>query len=278
MCARKLAPPGFPVAFAVLTPAAALNIWDGQYDFIFGDLWLLTFAMLATKPVRAGSSAALMTFKPHLGILVAVTMVAHLRIRAALVASLATAIVVAASIYFFGTQAWANFFAITTKNQFVILNRSTEQFYFLMMPSAYLVFGLYGQIVFTFIGLAYLWTVRKVELKTLAFPAATATFLVLPYSFNYDMTVVCLGIAILLWSHWHTLKGTEVLVLILAFNSPQLTFIAAGTVPFILAGALWIQCRIARSDDVLAREAPRPEPFAVPSPLPWTPPPVRRAH
>src|SRR5690242_68550 len=72
-CARLFLPKGFPPLIAALTPAATINIWAGHYGFLFGGLWLLCFYFLDQKPKLAGMFAGLLTFKPHLGLMIAVT-------------------------------------------------------------------------------------------------------------------------------------------------------------------------------------------------------------
>jgi hypothetical protein len=82
----------------------------------------------------------------------------------------------------------------------------------------------------------------------LAFISATATFLILPYAFNYDMTVVCLGFALMLFRHWGDLPGWQRAALIGGYLSPQMTFLGwaleAPIVPAVLLAGLHAQIRL----------------------------------
>lgn len=75
------------------------------------------------------------------------------------------------------------------------------------------------------------------------FTLATASFLILPYAHNYDMTVVSLGFAVLLYCQWEALSLFERGVGALGFLSPALTFLIGWAVPPILLIGLLIQAR-----------------------------------
>lgn len=242
--ARPYLPSRFPLALSVLTPAATINIWNGHYGFLFGGLWLLFFRNLDRKPNASGIAAGLLTFKPHLGLVIAVTM---LRYRRALIAAIATsAILIVLTTAIFGFDTWRAFLTATTATQSKILTRTTPQFYFMMMPSAYVVFGrsmigVAAQITFASAAAFLLARHRRWN----AFSASTATFLIIPYVFNYDMTVACLGFAILLFEKWSELGNWQRRALVLAFFSPELTYFAPILVPFVLLAALNIQLSLA---------------------------------
>jgi alpha-1,2-mannosyltransferase len=76
---------------------------------------------------------------------------------------------------------------------------------------------------------------------------ATATFLVLPYAFNYDMGVVGLGAAMLLFDRKRQLDLFERMVALLALGAPVLVLmlspIAVPILPLALLGFLWVQAR-----------------------------------
>ncbi len=54
--------------FIVLSPAGALNILAGQNGFIVGALIVFACVHLTRRPILAGLSWAILTMKPHLGI------------------------------------------------------------------------------------------------------------------------------------------------------------------------------------------------------------------
>lgn len=244
--ARKSLPDGFRPIWVLLTPAALLNIWNGHYGFILGSLWLLCFRNLRERPVRSGIYAGLLTFKPHMGLLVAVATATR---RWALVGAMATTLVlVLASAAVFGPGTWQDFFVATTSAQSDVLTRTTGDFYFRMMPSAYVAFGqgrlaIVAQILFAAGAIALIARSRRID----PFAFATATFLIVPYVFNYDMTVACLGFGTLLWSRWPDLSLSNRTALSVAFVSPELTYFAPWIVPPALIAALYVQTSVVQS-------------------------------
>lgn len=232
----------FAPILAVLTPAAALNLWNGHYGLFIGALWLIFFRYLHDRPGRAGFAAAALTFKPHMGLFIALAALTER--RTFIVAALATVLLVVASVAAFGPSSWYGFFIETAAAQADILTREGGDFYFKMMPSAYVAFGRGGvawvaQAVASIAAIAMLVRARRTD----AFTLATATFIVVPYVFVYDMTVVCLGFAILLWRDWETMRGWEKLVLTAAFFVPDLSLLVQPVVPPILLAAFTVQLR-----------------------------------
>ena len=79
----------------------------------------------------------------------------------------------------------------------------------------------------------------------LAFISATATFLILPYAFNYDMTVVSLGFALMLFRNWDDLPVWQRAALIGGYLSPQMTFLGkileVPIAPAVLLAGLYAQ-------------------------------------
>jgi hypothetical protein len=128
------------------------------------------------------------------------------------------------------------------------------------MVSAYVAlrhtpFALSGHLLVSGLTLALLWRARRSSFAELCFPLATATFLILPYAFGYDMGVVSIGFASLVYSRWSELTIGEKLIAALACLSPALTF-TGFVAPLLLAG-LWLQ--VSRS---LLRSSTSGEPSA----------------
>jgi hypothetical protein len=242
-CAKPNLPEHFPPYLAAFTTAGWLTIWNGHYAFLLGGLWLLFFRWIERRPAHAGIAAGLMTFKPHMGLIIAAT--ALKRPIAVGIAVATTAGLVIASAMIFGPHRWLDFVNSTTVTQGEILSSPAPDLYFRMMPSAYVSFGrgLTGaaaQIAFAIVAIGLLWRSRQWD----AFSAATATFLIVPYVFNYDMTVACLGFAICLFQHWRTLPLSQRAGLFFAFLSPELTFYIPQLVPLGLLYALAVQLEI----------------------------------
>ena len=245
--ARPYLPKGFPPLLAALTPAATICMWDGQFGLFIGALWLIVFRYCDRRPFQAGLAAAVMTIKPHLGLFVAALLVT--RPKALATAILATGVLVIASGLAFGWYSWAAFLFDTTRDQANILEQSSEQFYFNMMPTVFPAvgggtIGIAAQVAGAAFALWQMWRIRRLPPVELAFPAATATFLILPYAFNYDMTVAALGFAVLLFGRWGDLSWDEKAILTIGFLSPQFTFISSLIAPVALALSLHVQCQL----------------------------------
>jgi hypothetical protein len=242
--ARPFLPKGFPLWLSVLTPAATINIWNGHYGFVLGGLWMLFFHHVERHPRRAGLFAGLLTFKPHLGIMVAVS---SLRSRATLISATVTAAtLVLLSGSLFGWETWYEFLTDTSAVQTRLLTSDATRFYFMLMPSPYVQFGrgtegLVAQLLFAGAAVMLLVKHRRWD----AFSAATATFLIVPYCFNYDMTVACLGFAIVLFERWSSLRRVQRACLLLAFLAPELIYFVGPIVPVALLAGLHVQLRLA---------------------------------
>jgi hypothetical protein len=228
--ARRACPAGFPWLLAGLTPAALINIVWGHYGFLYGALWLLAF-----EPRRsAGIAAALLTFKPHLGLLVAAAMASDRRRLGLAVAG--TLLLVLASAAAFGWPAWRAFFVDTFRFQAgLIAPDKREQLMFLQVSPLIS----YGWLGWAYSATLAIWLAARCFN---VFTAATATFLIVPYGFHYDMTVACLGFAVTLFAK-PRMRLWERLACALGFLSPALVlygnFLAA---PILLVG-LWVQTR-----------------------------------
>jgi hypothetical protein len=229
----------FAPALAVLTPAAALNMWNGHYGLILGALWLFFFA---SRGAKAGWIASLMTIKPHMGLFIGLAALRDWRTVVAAIAG--TFGLVALSVALFEPASWYGFVNNTIADQTEILTRPNAEFYFKLMPSAYTAFGrgflaVVLQLIFGGIALWLIIRSRRID----PFALATATFLIVPYVFVYDMTVACLGFAIIIWRDWARLFFAEKTILTLAFLVPNVTLGLPALAPPILLMALWIQTR-----------------------------------
>ena len=197
---------GLPAWLAVITPAALLNVWAGHYGFLFGALWLGAWSQLDRRPRLAGVLVGLLIVKPHLAILMPLLLAARGAWRAFIYAGMTVVVLIAISGLTFGWQLWADYFTDTLLLQAAMVER-TEEVFLRIMPTAYPAFRLAGlappaawllQAVCAVcaIGALLRWMPRDPRHAGLA--AATATFLVLPYAFNYDMTIVGMAAVILL--------------------------------------------------------------------------------
>jgi alpha-1,2-mannosyltransferase len=95
-------------------PAVFWTVTHGQTSFLTTSLFSWGLLQLSRRPVLAGILFGALTFKPHLGLLLPVALIAGRHWRAVVAAALTALLSVAASIFLFGTAVWADFLASTT--------------------------------------------------------------------------------------------------------------------------------------------------------------------
>jgi hypothetical protein len=250
-----LARAGLPWWTAALVPAVFINIWAGHHGFILAALWLAAFASIERRPATAGLLIALLTLKPHMGVLIPLVLLLRRQWKAAAVAAAATLALVALSGLIFGWASWAAYFDWTARLQAEMLLRHKMVFFY-FMPTAYVTallatksfaVALAAQILF---GAAALVILVRAALSRMPWPelglvTATATFLVLPYAFNYDMVVVGVAATILLFGqplHW---AGR--IIALFALGTPILVmganYEAIPLLPALLLAFLFVQAR-----------------------------------
>jgi hypothetical protein len=213
----------------------------------YGQFGLFSSALFLFSMRGSGVAAGLLTMKPHLGILLAAVLAVKKRVRQIMVALGVVAALLLGAEALFGLG--ASFLGEGLKTQARVMTNSFDAAYFNVMPSAYValrhsVLQWPGQALAAAIALFILWQFRAAEMKDLAFPVSTATFIVLPYSFGYDMALVSVGFAVILYRYWSELTWPERMVAILAFSAPNL--IKTHVVPLILLAGLWLQLLVWR--------------------------------
>lgn len=224
-----LATARLPMVVALVLPASIVNIWAGHYGFLVGALGLYGWRYLDKQPLIAGIFFGLLTIKPHLGVLIAMMLVFRREWVAIGTAIATTAALVAISSLFFGFELWPIYLFKTLFFQADLFTDITRAFHH-MMPTTSAAFLILGFSEFTTkilqaISAAYAVAIviqawrLKVNTLDLGLIATVAVFLVVPYAFNYDLTVVSLA-AIIFWAraeNWVDHKARTLIRLIFAF-------------------------------------------------------------
>lgn len=223
--AWPLMPKGLPLAVAVMTPACYINLRYGQSGLLSAALFLLAF-----RP--NGIAAALLTFKPQLGALV---IPAVARSPKAFVTAVVLTVAMVAASALIWPDAWPGWFQHATKFQGAKLASGAEQAWMSKAVTPMIWYGLAGWLVYA-AGAA--WFLSR---NYNVFTAATATFLISPYGFHYDMAAVCLGFLILLYSHWDELPHWQKAAASLAFLTPVIVDYGTWLIPPILLVGLFVQ-------------------------------------
>jgi hypothetical protein len=191
------------LAFA---PACLINTIGGQNGFLSAALLLGGTLVLDRRPVLAGVLFGLLTFKPHLGIVLPFVLLVLGAWRTIISAVATAAALVAASVALFGVEPWRQYLDVAGAFQVLLLERFYG-FYTSMMVSitaSARTFGLPYSVALAIqvavavpVLVAACWAMRRTaDPCRRAFVLATAAPLLTPYMFNYDLTAVA---AVLVW-------------------------------------------------------------------------------
>lgn len=209
------------------------------------------------RPAVAGLAIALLTLKPHMGVLIPLLLLLRGEWRTIAAAAAGTVTLFLLSVALFGWGVWADYFGSTAAVQTSLLAQQGG-FFLSMMPTPYVSFWLASGSMAAAIAAhaafagAALWILVRSALRGAAWPelglmAATATFLVVPYAFDYDMAVVGLAAAMLLYGDGAELSLWERLCALLALAAPIMVLATNGIglplLPFASLGFLVAQAR-----------------------------------
>jgi arabinofuranan 3-O-arabinosyltransferase len=97
---------------AVAFPAVLANFMTGQNGFLSASLIGGTLALMERQPVCAGVLLGLLTYKPHLGLLFPIALVAGGHWRVFITAGIVAALMAATSLVAFGAESWHAFFPV----------------------------------------------------------------------------------------------------------------------------------------------------------------------
>lgn len=220
----------------LLTPAALMNIWAGHYGFLIGALFLMGWQRLGERrDTESGIWFALMLVKPHLAGLVPLVLLLRQRWQALATGAVTALILIAATAFLFGLQPWLDWLIKGGGKQLSLLDAGGSFYGFMStsLATAILRFSdnvtlaLSAQAILAFAAIAGLVVaaLRRTPIPDLAMLTATATFLVLPYAFNYDLMVVTVA-ALRLWVEPGTNRAHRTAA-ILGFIAPQIGMLVA---------------------------------------------------
>lgn len=190
----------------MLAPACLINAIGGQNGFISASLLIGGLLCIDRRPVIAGLLFGLLTFKPHLGLVLPFVLVALGAWRVIAVAAVTAIVLVAATLPWTGIEPWRLYIEVTGSHQAHLLERF-HGFYTAMMASVFAGVRTFGfgyqaamavqAIVSVTVIATACWAVRQTtDPCRRAVVVACAVPLISPYAFNYDLTAVA---ASLVW-------------------------------------------------------------------------------
>lgn len=237
-----------------LAPASLINIFVGQTGFLTAALLLSGLWFLKRQPVLSGIAFALLTFKPQLGLLIPVLVLAGGHWRVFMTAVLGTALLIATSIAVFGHQIWLEFLTLGSEQQLWILTEG-QGIFTLMMPTVFMGARLIGfgsdyamaiQLLCSLVTVVAVYRLARHcgDEKHLACFMVLATVLASPYAFNYDMTAVSLAVLLVLISEtWGKVGGLWRGLWIAIWMLPLIVFVCNAIplpiAPVLLGIGLW---------------------------------------
>ena len=112
----------------LLAPSGFVNILLGQNGFITTALAVAGFAVLPQRAVVAGIMFGLLTFKPQLGILIPIALIAMRQWSAMAAAAVTAALLLGLTHVSYGGDVWLQFWQSTMPHQCVSWRRPRGRF------------------------------------------------------------------------------------------------------------------------------------------------------
>ena len=244
---------GWWLLAGLLAPAAAVNLFFGQYGFLLAGLLLGGLFQVDRRPVLAGVLLGLATIKPQLGLLLPILLLAQRQWRVIAVAALVALLLVALSLFLDGVEVWRQYFDLVLPVQRKFLEAFIGFFMLLTLTPfmALKIVGLpvpalyAGQIAVTLLCAVAVYRVgrRGAHQPAIIFTLA-AGFLATPYAMAYDLVIMAGAGLVLLASRPDWLRtGPRAIGFILLWILPlwglgrNLYFMPV--VPFVIALFAW---------------------------------------
>lgn len=238
---RRIAPHPLTLWLALAFPGTFQNFFHGQNGFMSAALLGGGLLLLNRSPLTGGFLLGLLSYKPHLWVLVPLALVAGRRWRALMAAMAAALAMVLASWLVLGQQVWIAYWhniSLPMKllgEGFLPIDKMVTVFSALLQFGTGLVTALVVQtVIMIAVGGAIFWLWRReTAFAVQASGLVLGILLFTPYSFSYDLVLLAIPLAWLGWEGYtkEWLPGEQL-------------FLALGwTMPFIaiIGGQLKVQ-------------------------------------
>ena len=196
------------IFLACAFPGILSNLMVGQNGFLTAALIGGALLIMPRRPIIAGCLLGLLTFKPHLGLLIPVALVASGRWNVIGPATATTAVIAVLSLFTFGTAPWEAFVnALQTASQSTLSDGGGADW--VKLQSLYVVvrilgggdglaWGLQVSLIGTIaVALWVIWR-SKVSYDLKAAALVTGMLLATPYIFLYDLVALAAAMAFVL--------------------------------------------------------------------------------
>jgi alpha-1,2-mannosyltransferase len=199
---------GRRIEVALLTlafPAAFLTFAHGQNAFLSAALFGGALVLLPKRPVLAGVLFGLLTYKPQLGLLIPLALLAGGHWRTILAAGAATITAAALSALLFGTESWRLFLeqsalaGETLRDGHVGWNKMISAYAALRLAGATHIVAMVLQAAISLaVAVAVMWAWRRNSTVAYELRAAlllTGALIATPFGLNYDLFLLAPAIA-----------------------------------------------------------------------------------
>ena len=251
----------------VFSPAGLWNLFAGQFGFLTAGLLALGLQNRTARPWLAAVCFALLTIKPHVGVLIPFLLLCERNWRLILRTALLAGAWVLLSVLVFGVQGWVEYVTTVRSYQWDVLT-NWEGFVLYLMPSGWMAGRLLGldqsaiallQILVSGVGLFLaVRAFRRPELSANRKAAIlmVAGLVILPYFFYYDMVAYHLAL-LLFWRESECLTGiagktVKFLCWILPIWAFLGVFLGLQLTPAALLVLVWWMGRIPNSNSTHA--------------------------
>lgn len=239
------------VALVLLSPAGLWNIVAGQNGYLTAGLLALGLQARHSRSWLAAVCFALLTFKPHLGVIVPLLLICEKNWSVIAKTALLAGGWILLSLMMFGSYGWLAYLTSVREYQWQVISQWTG-FVNYAVPTAWMAGRLAG-----IESQAVLWLLQGIcsgaalfgALRIFTTPTATdveklvavvlATLLIFPYLFVYDWVIF--HVALMLW--WRASKHHGAAVRVVLWLWPFLLFVLAlmgwQITPLLLLLLLW---------------------------------------
>jgi Glycosyltransferase family 87 len=250
--ARKLVAGSAWLALA-FPPAIICGI-IGQNSFLAAAIMMLALAHVGPKPFKAGLIFGLLIFKPHLGILIPVALIAGREWRIFAGATVSTLGLMLGSLVLFGWASWTGFFALLplygniAADGLVSWNKMASVYAALRLIGVpeMLAWIMHGGVALSAVAILWrTWATSK-DIGVRGITLVSATLLISPYLYVYDQMILFAAIA-LLWQRgidqrWlFAIYGLSILSLVGSFVPSTMITPSplVAIIPLVLVTRLW---------------------------------------
>lgn len=238
-------------------PAAFLNILSGQNGYFTAFFLAGGLISLQRRPLVAGICFGALAYKPHMALLLPIALAADRQWRALIAAGVTGGALVLASLVLVGAPAWSAFLAHLDLSRYMLEHGQTMWH---RMPTVFAAARLIGvplgaayaaQVISAVLAAVAIAVVWRSEASAAVKAAAllVATFLVTPYTWDYDEVVLIFAAAWLACEGMRTgFLPWERLAVAALLASPLLTMISAKLLhlqfgPVVFGCVLWLLLR-----------------------------------